>query len=132
DSRTIPMPISPSTSLSPSAPRNGNAIVHSPRPQLTPKTSFSIENGGRPKSQRVEDLERMATVIGLQKQDLSGDIPKDDVLAAVSTALKNFEKEFVDVKREEVVEGAVGSGVGVEVSKGKERAKEEVKEEAKQ
>ncbi|KAF6745736.1 hypothetical protein DFP72DRAFT_924355 [Ephemerocybe angulata] len=64
------VPVSPSTSLSPVVPARAGAM-------LTPKTSFSHDSA-RPKSERVEELERMATVIGLQREDLSGDIPKDD------------------------------------------------------
>ncbi|EAU85235.1 hypothetical protein CC1G_06251 [Coprinopsis cinerea okayama7 len=65
-------------SLSPPQ-RHVHTMVHSPRPQLTPKHSFYNE---RPKSERVEVLERMADVVAAQLNDLSGDIPKDDVIHA--------------------------------------------------
>lgn len=50
-------------------------MVHSPRPQLTPKHSFTSD---RPKSVRVEELERMADEVGIRNRDLSGDLPKVD------------------------------------------------------
>ncbi|KAJ3740972.1 hypothetical protein DFH05DRAFT_1580164, partial [Lentinula detonsa] len=59
--------------------------LHSPRPVLSPKRSFTkvteVSNGGGmisksvPKSERVEELERMADEVGTRTKDLSGDLP---------------------------------------------------------
>ncbi|KAF6759747.1 hypothetical protein DFP72DRAFT_884047 [Ephemerocybe angulata] len=93
-----PAPVSPSTSLSPVVPARAGAMVYSPRPQLTPKTSFSHDSA-RPKSERVEELERMATVIALQKEDLSGDIPKDEFVLDAGLAALGPEGENDDGKK---------------------------------
>ncbi|KAH6901199.1 hypothetical protein BKA70DRAFT_1309744 [Coprinopsis sp. MPI-PUGE-AT-0042] len=69
-SGAIPLDRMENVSLSPPQVY-ANTMVHSPRPQLTPKHSFYNE---RPKSERVEVLERMADVT------FSGDIPKDEEL----------------------------------------------------
>ncbi|KAJ2918480.1 hypothetical protein MD484_g1976, partial [Candolleomyces efflorescens] len=126
-----PIALSPSTrtingSLSPAVParRPGTAtVVHSPRPQLTPKHSFSND---RPKSERVEELERMASVVALQATDLSGDIPKDEVLHAVSAALDSYQQEAQDKdngKIEEVVKEDQIGGSGRSKDKGKKKKK---------
>ncbi|KAG6828962.1 hypothetical protein H0H92_006144 [Tricholoma furcatifolium] len=47
--------------------------VYSPRPFLSPKRSF---DGSFPKSERVEELERMAEVVEKTTSDLSSDLPK--------------------------------------------------------
>ncbi|KAJ4465192.1 hypothetical protein C8J55DRAFT_529165 [Lentinula edodes] len=59
--------------------------LHSPRPVLSPKRSFTkvteISNAGEmvsksiPKSERVEELERMADEVGTRVRDLSSDLP---------------------------------------------------------
>ncbi|KAJ8077578.1 hypothetical protein PM082_002010 [Marasmius tenuissimus] len=54
--------------------------LHSPRPMLSPKQSFTKDtvNGGvSVKSERVEVLERMADAVGKSATDLSGDLPKE-------------------------------------------------------
>ncbi|KAJ7057948.1 hypothetical protein C8F01DRAFT_1148942 [Mycena amicta] len=48
--------------------------VHSPRPVLSPKTSFA--DASSPKSERVEELERMADEVAKKTTNLSGDLPK--------------------------------------------------------
>ncbi|KAF8071531.1 hypothetical protein FPV67DRAFT_879215 [Lyophyllum atratum] len=59
----------------PASPRNDglSAVVHSPRPFLSPKRSF---DNFLPKSDRVEQLERMADEVGKATLDLSADLPK--------------------------------------------------------
>ncbi|KAG6848716.1 hypothetical protein H0H93_014673, partial [Arthromyces matolae] len=60
--------------LLPSVPvRTTDPILHSPRPFLSPKRSFT---NSLPKSERVEDLERMAEEVEKVSADLSGDLPK--------------------------------------------------------
>jgi hypothetical protein len=61
--------------------------VHSPRPQLTPKHSFTVDpitHCTLPKSERVEHLERMADAVVEQSKDLSGDLPKTNGVAILS------------------------------------------------
>ena len=66
----VPYPSSPAT----------NAVVHSPRPQLTPKHSFTrdpvLGSLTISKSERVEELEKMADEVAERNRDLSGDLPK--------------------------------------------------------
>jgi len=55
------------------------SVVHSPRPMLSPKRSFTIDPATHislPKSERVEELERMAEEVEQQQKDLSDDLPK--------------------------------------------------------
>ena len=62
-------------------------VVHSPRPQLTPKHSFTIDpitHHTLPKSERVEHLERMADAVVERSKDLSADLPKTDGVAMLS------------------------------------------------
>ena len=56
----------------------GETVLHSPRPQLTPKHSFTRDPvlGAISRSERVEELEKMADEVGRKSQDLSGDLPK--------------------------------------------------------
>ncbi|KAF9262453.1 hypothetical protein L218DRAFT_1000663 [Marasmius fiardii PR-910] len=73
----MPPPIDATVSLSPP--------LHSPRPILSPKRSFTKDPvGGRVvangKSERVEELERMADEVGERTRDLSGDLPKEESL----------------------------------------------------
>ncbi|KAH9481910.1 hypothetical protein JR316_0006440 [Psilocybe cubensis] len=74
---------------------SADGVVHSPRPQLTPKHSFTRDpvNGDTVKSERVETLEKMADEVGRKSQDLSCDLPKgiSDILAA--KAKENEEQE---------------------------------------
>ncbi|RXW17103.1 hypothetical protein EST38_g8757, partial [Candolleomyces aberdarensis] len=130
-----PIALSPSTrtingSLSPTVParRPGTGtVVHSPRPQLTPKQSFSNDN--RPKSERVEELERMASVVALQTKDLSADIPKDDVLHAVSVALDSYQKEVKEQgKAEGVKNDQLGANGGSKDPKVNGKKKKKVRE----
>ncbi|RDB25569.1 hypothetical protein Hypma_006233 [Hypsizygus marmoreus] len=63
------------------APNSNNlstdgTVVHSPRPFLSPKHSYS---NSLPKSERVEQLERMAEDVAKATADLSGDLPKLDL-----------------------------------------------------
>ncbi|KAL1739443.1 hypothetical protein HDZ31DRAFT_6165, partial [Schizophyllum fasciatum] len=60
----------------PPPPNIGEAIVHSPRPMLTPKHSFTNDPNMRPKSENVTDLESMADEIGQKVNDMSGDLPR--------------------------------------------------------
>ncbi|KAI5892706.1 uncharacterized protein SCHCODRAFT_02626903 [Schizophyllum commune H4-8] len=64
----------PAGLASPQSP--GEAILHSPRPMLTPKHSFTSDPNMRPKSENVTDLESMADEINEKVNDLSGDLPK--------------------------------------------------------
>lgn len=76
----IPIPVP-----RPSSPA-ANAVVHSPRPQLTPKHSFTrdpvLGSLTKSKSERVEELEKMADEVANRNRDLSGDLPKAAVAAA--------------------------------------------------
>ncbi|KAL0565764.1 hypothetical protein V5O48_016257 [Marasmius crinis-equi] len=73
-----PQPMSASASLSPP--------LHSPRPVLSPKQSqtFTREGGVggslsvKMKSERVEELERMADEVVEKARDLSGDLPREE------------------------------------------------------
>ncbi|KAJ7189489.1 hypothetical protein GGX14DRAFT_609147 [Mycena pura] len=61
-----------SLSVSPAAGSAGAVI--SPRPLLSPKGSFT--GPSTPKSERVEELERMADEVARKTSNLSGDLPK--------------------------------------------------------
>ncbi|KAF8963101.1 hypothetical protein BDZ97DRAFT_1821755 [Flammula alnicola] len=78
--RNLPPPpgLSRAENLSISPPPVGGAVVHSPRPQLTPKHSFTRDPilGATSKSVRVEELEKMADEVARKSQDLSCDLPK--------------------------------------------------------
>nr|GAT58012.1 predicted protein [Mycena chlorophos] len=63
-SNSIPVPKSPT--------------VHSPRPLLSPKASFAADPSS-PKSERVEELERMADEVAKKTTNLSGDLPKSSL-----------------------------------------------------
>ncbi|KAG6841348.1 hypothetical protein C0991_012173 [Blastosporella zonata] len=64
----------PSPLLLPTAPLPvAEPVVYSPRPFLSPKRSF---DGALPKSERVEELERMAEEVEKTTIDLSSDLPK--------------------------------------------------------
>lgn len=77
--RDLPLPpgLSRADNLSLSPPGE-NGMVHSPRPQLTPKHSFTKDPvlGATSKSERVEELEKMADAVARKSQDLSRDLPK--------------------------------------------------------
>ncbi|TFK21478.1 hypothetical protein FA15DRAFT_623931 [Coprinopsis marcescibilis] len=86
-----------------SLPAKTGGVVHSPRPQLTPKHSYNnLRPNAPPKSERVEELERMADVVVAQAMDLSGDIPKDDLLQPAISA--DGQIRSVNPKEEEVAE----------------------------
>ena len=53
-------------------------VVHSPRPMLSPKHSSTTDPSILPKSERVEELERMAEEVEHQTKDSSDDLPKLD------------------------------------------------------
>ncbi|KAF8797472.1 hypothetical protein BYT27DRAFT_7265686 [Phlegmacium glaucopus] len=57
-----------------------NAVLNSPRPQLTPKHSFTRDPAlgslTISKSERVEELGSMADEVAKRSRDLSGDLPK--------------------------------------------------------
>lgn len=78
----IPIPV-PKSSSSP-AP---DAVVYSPRPQLTPKHSFTrdpvLGSLTMSKSERVEKLEEMADEVAKKSRDLSGDLPRAAGAAAI-------------------------------------------------
>jgi hypothetical protein len=66
------------TNISGSSPTL-QAVVHSPRPLLSPKQSYAVDpitHNSLPKSERVEELERMAAEVDARNKDLSADIPK--------------------------------------------------------
>jgi hypothetical protein len=74
-----PPPVTVATGSISIPPLNSQGVVHSPRPFLSPKQSFSVDpltHHSLPKSERVEELERMAAEVDAQNTDLSGDIPK--------------------------------------------------------
>ena len=61
-------------------PQGGDGVLHSPRPMLSPKHSYTIDpmtHATLPKSERVEELERMADEVAHQTNDLSDDLPKE-------------------------------------------------------
>ncbi|KAJ7692164.1 hypothetical protein B0H17DRAFT_1062129 [Mycena rosella] len=66
-----------SLAVSPAA-GSGGAVL-SPRPVLSPKTSFA--DASTPKSERVEELERMAAEVALKTSNLSGDLPRSTLSA---------------------------------------------------
>ena len=84
----IPPPISmPSPTFSES---QQSPVLHSPRPVLTPKQSFNehidmLTSRSLPKSERVEDLERMADEVAKKAKDLSSDIPPSTILSTAPT-----------------------------------------------
>ncbi|KAJ7068875.1 hypothetical protein B0H15DRAFT_871713 [Mycena belliarum] len=57
---------------------SGGAVI-SPRPVLSPKASFA--DPATPKSERVEELERMAEAVALKTSNLSGDLPRSTLSA---------------------------------------------------
>ena len=67
---------SPSTSSEAVGIPIPKGIVHSPRPFLSPKQSLWAIHNSLTKSERVEELERMAEEVTTHVQDLSGDITK--------------------------------------------------------
>jgi len=57
----------------------GESVVHSPHPIPSPKHSFTIDlitHNTIPKSERVEELERMTEEVEYQKEYMSDDMPK--------------------------------------------------------
>ncbi|KAJ3849379.1 hypothetical protein EV368DRAFT_47417 [Lentinula lateritia] len=86
-SHPTPAPLPPlNLSLRPTSLRTTlRTPLHSPRPVLSPKRSFTkvteVSNEGDmvsksvPKSERVEELERMADEVGTRVRDLSSDLP---------------------------------------------------------
>ncbi|KAG7090168.1 hypothetical protein E1B28_011775 [Marasmius oreades] len=83
----MPPPITATASLSPP--------LHSPRPVLSPKRSFTkdaVSGGMSVKSERVEELERMADEVGAKTRDLSGDLPKEGEVGKP-------EKDMVDINK---------------------------------
>ena len=68
----------PQANISVSPPQEGTAVVYSPRPQLTPKHSFTRDHvlGVVSKSERVEELEKMADAVDRKSRDLSADLPR--------------------------------------------------------
>lgn len=68
-----------------------SAVVHSPRPLLSPKHSYTVDpmtHATLPKSERVEELERMADEVDRRTKDLSGDIPKEQMNPPEDTSSK--------------------------------------------
>lgn len=62
------------------SPQSGDGVLHSPRPMLSPKHSYTVDpmtHATLSKSDRVEELERMADQVAYQKKDLSDDLPKE-------------------------------------------------------
>ena len=91
----IPVPI-------PSSP-TANAVVHSPRPQLTPKHSFTRDPvlGSLiiSKSERVEELEKMADEVAKRNRDLSGDLPKAAVAAAIGELNEKISGDHLNLNK---------------------------------
>lgn len=80
--RSLPPPplilLDPShhTSLGPTEESTQTMVVHSPRPFLSPRRSYSSStNTSLAKSERVEELERMAEEVKKATEDLSADLP---------------------------------------------------------
>lgn len=72
--------------------------MHSPRPFLSPKQSYSkdpITHNSVPKSVRVEELERMADEVMATTTDLSADIPK----TAPQTAVDELSEEPSNINK---------------------------------
>ncbi|KAG6855897.1 hypothetical protein H0H87_009577 [Tephrocybe sp. NHM501043] len=76
-----PAPLLPSVPIPVTDP-----VVHSPRPFLSPKRSF---DGSLPKSDRVEELERMAEEVEKTMVDLSSDLPKTNLEPLDATLFVN-------------------------------------------
>ncbi|KAF8149049.1 hypothetical protein B0H34DRAFT_734649 [Crassisporium funariophilum] len=100
--RNLPPPpgmlLTDNLSLSP--PTDGvGGVVHSPRPQLTPKHSFTRDPvlGAVAKSERVEELEKMADEVGRKSHDLSADLPKVSEGTSSATAV-SVEKMKAEVE----------------------------------
>ncbi|KAJ7621716.1 hypothetical protein DFH06DRAFT_1232550 [Mycena polygramma] len=75
--RNVPPADTNGLSVSPAA--GAGPAVFAPRPVLSPKTSFA--HPSTPKSERVEELERMADEVALKSTNLSGDLPKSTLSA---------------------------------------------------
>ncbi|TFK73318.1 hypothetical protein BDN72DRAFT_956714 [Pluteus cervinus] len=74
-----PPPVSPAAGTGLGGASGG--VVHSPRPLLSPKHSFTVDpmtHASLPKSERVEELEHMAAEVNRKRANMSADIPKDD------------------------------------------------------
>ena len=98
--RNLPPGLSRLDNLSLSPPGE-NGVVHSPRPQLTPKHSFTRDPilGATSKSERVEELEKMADAVARKSQDLSHDLPK-----GLSTILQSAPSKGEGKPKEEAME----------------------------
>ena len=99
--------------LFPGVDQSQAAVVHSPRPQLTPKQSF---NHGyfQAKSERVEELEKMADVVVRRSgDDLSADVPKG-VVERVEQEIRARERE----KEKAETQGLVG-GTNLQLKRNK-------------
>ncbi|KAF9477727.1 hypothetical protein BDN70DRAFT_880830 [Pholiota conissans] len=85
--------------ISPSSPED--QIVHSPRPQLTPKHSFTRDPvlGDTVKSERVEELEKMADAVGRKSRDLSCDLPKGVDLLSITATKAKEEKDDLNMNK---------------------------------
>lgn len=74
----IPPPIAiPADNLSVSSQGGSSGVVLSPRPMPSPKHTYTVDpitQRSLPKSERVENLERMAAEVEAHSQDLSGDL----------------------------------------------------------
>ena len=86
----------------PSSP-TANAVVHSPRPQLTPKHSFTrdpvLGSLTISKSERVEKLEKMADEVAKRNRDLSGDLPKAAVAAAIGQLDEKVNEDHLNLNK---------------------------------
>ncbi|PPQ83980.1 hypothetical protein CVT25_000526 [Psilocybe cyanescens] len=84
--------------MSVSPTNSADGMVHSPRPQLTPKHSFTRDpvNGDTVKSARVESLEKMADEVARKSQDLSCDLPKgiSDIITAKQRAKEGLKGDL--------------------------------------
>ena len=93
-------------------------VVHSPRPQLTPKHSFTRDNAPA-KSERVEELEKIADVfVKRSGNNLSGDVPKE-VVEKVEEEVRERarEKEQEQEQEDKVIVAAGGKDASLRRNK---------------
>ncbi|KAF7311894.1 Arrestin-N domain-containing protein [Mycena indigotica] len=89
--------------------------LHSPRPVLSPKTSFAIPSS--PKSERVEELERMADEVAKKTTNLSGDLPKSSLEPLAGATLAVVEDKKSSKRRSKSKESSKSKGTKREKKK---------------
>ena len=99
----IPPPVIQTLIPTSSSPAAANAVLHSPRPQLTPKHSFTRDPVlgylTMSKSERVEELEKIADEVANRNRDLSGDLPKGVVAAAIREFDGKIDGDHLNLKK---------------------------------